>query len=133
EPAHFFLEQTDRVIELVASKRIRADELTETIRFVDGRRARGPHLVQHHTHAARRRLPRGFATGESPADDMDLTGGHRSQLTPIQASSTGGDGGPPRRSPWRRRAGHYTRDPFLWELGFGSWSLSRRRRLCVAN
>jgi hypothetical protein len=38
---------------------------------VHGGRARGPHFVQHHGHAAVRNLPRRLGTGEAAANDVD--------------------------------------------------------------
>ena len=46
EPAHFFLEQPDGVLERVAAERVAADELGEMVGLVDERRPHGPHLVQ---------------------------------------------------------------------------------------
>ena len=71
EPPHFFFEQAYRVIELVATQRIRADELRELIGLVHRSRAHRAHLVQRRAHAEGRSLPRGLATCETPADDVN--------------------------------------------------------------
>ena len=52
-------------------KRVGADQLGEPIGLVHGGRTHRPHLVQDDAHAARRRLPGGFATGEPAADDVN--------------------------------------------------------------
>ena len=71
EPAHFFLQQADRVIELVAAERVAAHELGEVIGLVDGGRTNRPHLVQCDGHAGRRSLPRRLAARKPSADDGD--------------------------------------------------------------
>jgi hypothetical protein len=43
---HLLLEETDGVVQLVAAKRIRADQLGQLFRLVDGRGPHRPHLVQ---------------------------------------------------------------------------------------
>ena len=71
EPPHLFLQEADRVIELVAAERVAADQLREAVGLVHGRRADGPHFVQRDRHPPRGRLPGGFRTGEPAADDGD--------------------------------------------------------------
>ena len=71
EPPHLLLQEADGVIELVAAERVGADELGEPIGLVDRGRPHRPHLVEHHAHAERRRLPGGFGAGEPAADDVD--------------------------------------------------------------
>src|SRR5439155_5943111 len=66
---HFLFQQTDGIIELVAAKRIAADELRQPIRLVHRGRTRRPHLIERHGYAARRRLPCGLRTGEPASDD----------------------------------------------------------------
>src|SRR5439155_6455044 len=68
---HFLFQQTDGIIELVAAKRIAADELRQPIRLVHRGRTRRPHLIERHGYAARRRLPCGLGTGEPASDDSD--------------------------------------------------------------
>jgi hypothetical protein len=46
ETPHFFLQQTDGVVELVAAEGVAADELSKPIGLVDRRRAHGPHFVE---------------------------------------------------------------------------------------
>ena len=70
EPAHFFLQHADGVIQLVAAERVAADQLRELIGLVHVGRADRTHLVQHDRHARRRSLPRRFAAGETAADDV---------------------------------------------------------------
>ena len=70
EPPHLFLDKTDGVVDLVGAKRIAADELSQAIGLVHGRRAHGPHLVDGDIHAQLRGLPRGFAPGQPAADDV---------------------------------------------------------------
>ena len=69
EPPHFFFQETDCVIELVAAKGVAADELGEPIRLVDGGGSDRPHLVQPDPHASRGRLPGSLRSGEAAADD----------------------------------------------------------------
>ena len=76
EPAHLLLQQADGVVELVAAKRIAADELGQPIRLVHRGRHDRPHLVDRHRHAERRRLPRGLAAGQAAADDVNHHGDH---------------------------------------------------------
>ena len=71
EPPHLFLQEADRVIELVAAERVAADQLREAVGLVHGGRAHGPHFVQRDRHAPRGRLPGGFRTGQPAADDGD--------------------------------------------------------------
>jgi hypothetical protein len=72
QPAHFFLEQADGVIELVAAKRVAADQFRESIRLVHGCRQPGPLLVQHDVDATLGGLPGCFGARESATDDADL-------------------------------------------------------------
>ncbi len=66
EPPHFFFQEADGVIELVAAEGVAADELGEPVGLVDGGRTDRPHLVERDRHAARGRLPGRFAAGEPP-------------------------------------------------------------------
>ena len=74
EPPHFFFEEADGVIELVAAEGIAADQFGEAIGFVHGGRAHRPHLVERDRHALRRGLPRGLGAGQAAADDVDVEG-----------------------------------------------------------
>ena len=69
EPPHFFLEETDCVIELVAAEGVAAHELGEPVGLVNRGRANRPHLVERHRNAARSCLPRGLAACQAAADD----------------------------------------------------------------
>ena len=69
EAPHFFFQQSDGVIELVATERVGADQFGETVGFVDRGRPDRPHFVQHHRHAGRSSLPGGFGAGQTAADD----------------------------------------------------------------
>ena len=71
ETPHFFFEKADGVVELVAAKGVAADELGETIGFVDSSRPGRPHLEELHLHAPRRGLPRRLGSGEPSPDDGD--------------------------------------------------------------
>ena len=68
ETPHFFFEQTYGVIELVTTKRVRADELRQAIGLVNGGRTNRPHLVQHDLNTKRSSLPGRFAPSETSAD-----------------------------------------------------------------
>jgi hypothetical protein len=46
EPAHFFLQEPDGVVEFVAAEGIAAHELGEAIGLVDGGRPHRPHFVE---------------------------------------------------------------------------------------
>ena len=72
KPTHFFLQQADRVVELVATKRVAADQFSQAVGLVDGRRLHRPHLVQGDGHAHRGGLPRGLAARQAAADDVHL-------------------------------------------------------------
>ncbi len=48
---HFFLEQANRVVQFVAAKGVRADELGESIRLVNSGGTDGAHLVHDHADA----------------------------------------------------------------------------------
>src|SRR5262249_8099835 len=63
--------QADRVVQLVAAKRVAAHELGEPIGFVDGGRTNRAHFVQRDGNAARGGLPRGLGSGQPAADDSD--------------------------------------------------------------
>ena len=80
EPAHFRVQQADRVVILVVgAERIRADQFGVAVGLVRGGRAQRPHLVQHDRHAGLRQLPGGFRAGEAAADDVDGFQGHGRQ------------------------------------------------------
>ncbi len=72
EPAHLGMQQADgAALGVVGAERVRADQLGELSGLVRGGRALRPHFVQHHRHAAARKLPGGLGTGEAAADDMN--------------------------------------------------------------
>ena len=72
EPAHLVMQEADGAcLRVVGAERVRADQLGEFFGLVRGGRAKGPHLVQHHRHAAARDLPCGLGTRKAAADDMD--------------------------------------------------------------
>ena len=71
EPPHFLLEEADRVVDLVAAKRVTADQLGEAVGLVHRRRPDGPHLVQHDGGAARGRLPGGLSARKPATYDVD--------------------------------------------------------------
>ncbi len=59
EPAHFLVQQADRVVRgIVGAERVRADQLRIAAGLVRGGAALGPHLVQRHRHAALARAAR---------------------------------------------------------------------------
>src|SRR4029453_12984915 len=68
---HFLLEESDGFIELVAAKRVAADQLRESIGLVNRRGAGGTHFVEKDRDAARRRLPCGLAAGEAAPNDAN--------------------------------------------------------------
>ena len=71
KPPHLLLQETDCVIELVAPKRVAADQFCQPIRFVDGRRSDRPHFVNGDWNAEGGGLPGRFAAGEATAIDMN--------------------------------------------------------------
>ena len=71
EPPHFFLQQADGVIQLVAAERVAAHQLGEPVGLVHERRPDRPHLEQRDGHTARSDLPGGFGAGEAAADDVN--------------------------------------------------------------
>src|SRR5256886_13344381 len=52
EPPHLLFQETDGVIQLVAAKRVAADELGEPIGLVYRGWSDRPHLVERHRHAS---------------------------------------------------------------------------------
>ena len=81
EPAHFRVQQADRVVVLVVgAERVRADELGVAVGLVRGGRPQRPHLVQHDRHAGLRELPGSLGAGEAAADDVDGFQGHAPNL-----------------------------------------------------
>ena len=81
EPAHFLMQQADRVVLLVVgAERIRADQFGIAVGLVRGGRAQRPHLMQRDRHAGLRELPGSLGAGEAAADDMDGLVGHRRKL-----------------------------------------------------
>ena len=60
---------------VVGSEGIRADQLGQMGSVVRSRRSDRPHFMQNHRDPGIRRLPRGFRTGQSSADDVDRTHG----------------------------------------------------------
>ena len=72
QPAHLLVQQAHGIAHgIVGAERVGADQLGQPVGLVRLGRAHGPHLVQHHGHAAPCQLPGGFAPGEATADDMD--------------------------------------------------------------
>ncbi len=71
EPAHFFFEEADGIVELVAAERVAADQLGQPIGLVDFGRPNRPHFVDGDGNAARGRLPGRLTTGQAAADDVD--------------------------------------------------------------
>src|SRR5665647_1102513 len=81
EPAHFLMQQADRIVVLVVgAEGIRADQLGKAVGLVHRRRAQRPHFVQHDRHAALRELPGSLRAGEAAADDMNGFQGHGGKL-----------------------------------------------------
>ena len=109
EPPHLLLQQADGVIELVAAKRVGADQLGETIGLVHGGRTHRPHLVQHDAHAERGRLPGGLGAREPAADDVDCLHGSMLNADMLKAQRMpsldrpSGFSGLPRGTPLRFR------------------------------
>src|SRR4029450_10746585 len=71
QTSHLLLEESDGVIELVAAKRVAADQLRQSIGLVNRGGAGGAHLVEKDGDAARRRLPRSLAAGEAAPHDAN--------------------------------------------------------------
>jgi hypothetical protein len=71
EHAHLGLEQPVRVGGLGALEGVGADQLTEPIGLVRGRRADGAHLVEHDVMPAFGQLPRRLRAREATADDIN--------------------------------------------------------------
>jgi hypothetical protein len=71
EPPHLLLQETDGVIQLVAAKGVRADQLGAVPRLVHGRLPDRTHLVNDDRYAERHRLPGRFRPGQSGADDVN--------------------------------------------------------------
>ena len=69
EAPHFPLEKPRRFVERVRFERVRANQLRQIGCLMDFRLFGRAHFIQTHARAALRRLPRGFASGESAADD----------------------------------------------------------------
>ena len=79
--AHLPMQQADGILlVVVGAEGVGADELGQPVRLVREGANDRPHLVQHHGHAHRRRLPGGLRAGETAADDMD---GARWPMAPI--------------------------------------------------
>ena len=100
EPAHFRMQQADRVVVLVVgAERVRADQFGKAVGLVGGRLPQRPHLVQRHRHAGLRQLPGGLRAGQAAADDMDGFQGHGRKLgAPVAATA------PKRNRPRQARA-----------------------------
>ena len=58
-------------IGIVGTERIGAHQFGELSSLVGGSRASGAHFVQHHGHAAARKLPSGLGTRQAAAHDMN--------------------------------------------------------------
>lgn len=71
QPPHFFFQQPDGVIQLVAAKRVAAHELGQAVGFVHGRRTHGPHLVNADGNAETRSLPGSLAARKPSPDDVN--------------------------------------------------------------
>ena len=72
EAAHFGMQKADgAALGIVGAERVGADQLGELSGLVCGGRAKRPHFVQHHWHAAARELPGGLGTRKAAADDMN--------------------------------------------------------------
>jgi hypothetical protein len=89
EPAHLFLQQADGVIQLVAAERVAADELGESIGFMNFCRPDRPHLVNDDGDSAGGCLPRRFASGQAAADDVNAGLQVAVQAGTVSGSSTG--------------------------------------------
>jgi hypothetical protein len=71
EPPHLLFEESDGIVELVAAKRIAADQLGESIGFVDFCRPRRPHFVDGDRNAAGGSLPRRLTACKAATNDAD--------------------------------------------------------------
>ena len=78
--SHLRLEQAMRVCRFGALERVRADKLREAVGLVRRSRADWPHLMDGDVMPALRELPRRFAAGKAPANDVyRLAHGARSE------------------------------------------------------
>ena len=71
ETTHLLLQHADRVVQLVAAEGVAADELRQPIGLMHRRGAYRAHLVQRHRYPGFGRLPGGFGTSQTAANDVD--------------------------------------------------------------
>ncbi len=88
EPRELFFEQADGVLQRRAAQRVAADELGERAGSMRGPADHGAHLVKIHGDAAARRLPRGFAAGETAADNGQPFGDAQDSMRPASRLAT---------------------------------------------